>query len=250
MNDALNRSKCTRCPSTGEVTAFASDRNLADPPDEEIHRHLGELIAQTCQHPPGSLQRRQSFNRLILAILKSGCLWKENVPYYEEALQQTWVYLYRNLCEANTAEKYDPSRSRVTTWLNSYLRRRLQDLRLKQEEEQRKPRQFPKKILETGEVLDPIDTLEAPADIEQTLLMLEDIKTWIETDADGELRQRHIKGRSDLTCQLLMLRRLPPETTWEALEAELNCRFSTLANFYQRQCLPRLRKFAEDRGYL
>ena len=34
------------------------------------------------------------------------------------------------------------------------------------------------------------------------------------------------------------------------LEAEFNCSYSTLANFYKRQCRPRLRQFALTQGFL
>ncbi|HBB32715.1 MAG TPA: hypothetical protein DDZ80_22085 [Cyanobacteria bacterium UBA8803] len=204
---------------------------------------LCELVCQTCEHPSGSTKRGQGFNRLIRAILQSGKLWRENSLYYEDALQQTWLYLYRNLCEGES--RYQPDRSSLTTWLNGYLKRRLQDFQIRDWQEQNfiVPHPFPY----TENSTDPIANLPAPPDIPD---ILKETQIWVETDPDGELRSIHIKGRSDLTCQLLILRRLPPETAWATLAAELNCPVSTLANFYQRQCLPRLRKFAESQGYL
>ena len=50
-----------------------------------------ELVAQACQYLPGSLGRARFLDKLIREIVKSGQLWKENAPYYEEALQKTWT---------------------------------------------------------------------------------------------------------------------------------------------------------------
>ncbi|MDY7012324.1 MAG: sigma-70 family RNA polymerase sigma factor [Cyanobacteriota bacterium] len=201
---------------------------------------FNELIEKICQYPRGSTQRRKHMNRLMQNIIQSGKLWRENTSYYEDALQQTWLYLCRNLCEADTAEEpYNPQKSSVFTWLNSYLRWRLRDFR-NQEQQKSTPPADPR--------LDPLGNLPDPRD-RNIPPMLEEIRYWIESDPQGELRNTHIRGRQDLTCQVLMLRRLPPETGWRELEAEYGCSMSTLANFYQRQCLPRLRKRGESMGY-
>ncbi|NEQ69535.1 MAG: sigma-70 family RNA polymerase sigma factor [Symploca sp. SIO2D2] len=208
---------------------------------EEIETQLSQLVAQACQHPPGSLQRRQCLTRLIQAIIKSGKLWWENTPYYEDALQQTWLYLCRNLCEANTGRQYDPSRGSVTTWLDGYLKRRLQDFWI-EEQEQKKRYVSPK----GDDKINPIDNVPAF----QRIPILEETRYWVETDTDGELRRTHIKGRPELNCQMLILRRLPPKTGWQELATEFNCPYQTLANFYKRKCRPRLRNFGESQGYL
>ncbi|NET58264.1 MAG: sigma-70 family RNA polymerase sigma factor [Symploca sp. SIO2E6] len=202
---------------------------------------LSEFACQICQFPPGSLQRRQGLNRLIQAIIKSGKLWWENTPYYEDALQKTWLYLCRNLCQPKTGKQYDPARGTVTTWLDYYLKKRLKDFWI--EEQEKKNRcVFP----DGDNKYDPLDTVPSP----QRMPILEETRNWAETDSDGELRRTHIKGRPDLNCQVLILRRLPPQTAWKELAAEFNCPDSTLANFYIRQCRPRLRKFGESQGYL
>jgi hypothetical protein len=64
------------------------------------------------------------------------------------------------------------------------------------------------------------------------------------------LCRTHIAGRPEVNAQVLILRRLPPEASWKELSAEFNLPISTLSSFYQRQCIPRLRKFGESEGYL
>ncbi len=129
--------------------------------------------------------------------------------------------------------------------LNGYLKWRSRDLRAEIAEQ--KATRVSGEIRGTDEITDPVEMLEAPPDVPP---ILEEVRMWAETDADGELRRTHIKGHSEVTAQLLILRRLPPETSWKKLSAEFGIGVSTLNTFYERQCRPRLRKFGESQGYL
>ncbi|WP_104545587.1 hypothetical protein [Chroococcidiopsis sp. TS-821] len=211
----------------------------------QLEAKIRELVTTTCKYKPNSVERQQGLTKIVRMIVKSGKLWKDNSLYYEDALQKTWLYFCRNLCEANTGEKYDPNRSSVITWLNAYLRRRLQDFR--EEEYETRSRTASGKTVKEGEVTDLIAALPAPPDIPPILEMT---ITWAKADTDGELRRIHIQGYPHVNCQVLILRRLPPETSWENLSEEYGISVSTLTSFYRRQCLPRLRKFGEMQGYL
>ena len=200
---------------------------------------LKELVAQSCQYPAHSWERKKYLNRLIQAIFNSGKLWRENTPYYQDALQQTWLYLVRNLCEGTTCEAYDPARSSITTWLNKYLRYRLLDFSTQKQKDRR--------LSERLTANNPKPFTEIPQEVPN---ILEETKTWVENDPKGELAQTHMKKRPDITCQRVILRRLPPETGWEELAKEFNCSLSTLYSFYKRKCRPRLRQFAQSQGYI
>jgi len=214
----------------------------------ELESQLRLLVTEACKHPPGSPHRQKNLTRIIR--LTSSKLWRENVPYYQDALQQTWVYFCQNICERSTGERYDPNRSTVITWLNYYLRRRLQDFYIdtqKQQSRTASTRVITSRSGEPEDQLDPIDNLPAtPA----APPILDDVRTWVEADADGELRRVHVDGHPHVNCQTLILRRLPPETGWKELAAEFGLAVSTLSSFYQRQCLPRLRKFGASQGYI
>lgn len=214
----------------------------------ELDVQLRQLVKEACSHPPGSPARQRNLTKVIR--LASGKLWRDTAAYYQDALQQTWVYFCQNVCEAGTGDRYDPERSSVSTWLNSYLRRRLQDFFIDgQKQQATRATGLPRgsRSGETGEVPDPIDNLAAEPDMPP---ILHDVQTWVERDPTGELGRIHIEGYAHVTCQQLILRRLPPETGWKALSQELGPSVSTLSSFYQRQCLPRLRKFGESEGYL
>jgi hypothetical protein len=216
----------------------------------ELSEPLNQLIAKACSCPPGSLQRQKYLAQIIRLIMKSGRLWKENTPYYDDALQQTWLYFCRNICEGVTGQAYDPTYGSVITWLNAYLKRRLQDFYLNEYRQQAVtvPLEVHRAASDdNNKTLEELDNLAATP---QALPILENLEMWAKADADGELRGTHIKGRPDVNCQVLILKRLPPEVSWKELSEELGLSVPTLSSFYQRQCLPRLRKFVESEGYL
>jgi hypothetical protein len=160
------------------------------------------------------------------------------------------VYFCQNICEGNTGEPYDPSRSSVITWLNFYLKRRLQDFYIDEQKRQAlivSNQTGGQGSSDTNHTIDPIENLVAEPDVP---LLLEEVRKWVKTDPDGELSRIHITNHPEVTAKVLILRRLPPEHSWRSIAAEFNVSIPTLSSFYQRQCLPRLRNFGESEGYL
>ena len=209
---------------------------------DEIEQRLRQLVIDTCRHKSGSVERQQGLTQIVRSIVTSGKLWRQQVPYYEDALQQTWLYFCRNLCEATTSDKsYDPHQGSITTWLNAYLKRRLQDGQIQNRVA------LAQTVAVVDDLINTVETLEAPPDVPP---ILETTKNWIENDPEGDLSRLHIQGHPQVTCQVLLLQRLPPEQSWEALAAQFGISVSTLRSFYRRQCLPRLRKFGESQGYI
>jgi len=209
-----------------------------------LDEQLRQLTTETCKHSPTSVERRKGFTQIIRLIQKSGKLWHESTLDYEDAWQHTMTFLYLNLCEATTAAQYDPTRASIITWLNVYLKGRLKDCYRKQQQQQKRYISIDIPLYEN---INLIDTLKAPPDIPP---MLEEVRHWAQTDPTGELGSTHVRGRPDITCQLLILSRLPPETNWEQLAHELGVAVSTLSSFYERNCRGLLRNFARSQGYL
>ncbi|MDX2211943.1 MAG: hypothetical protein SFY66_01520 [Oculatellaceae cyanobacterium bins.114] len=214
---------------------------------ENLEEQIRQWVIEACKHPSGSPTRQRYLTKVIRYTTHK--LWRESSPYYQDALQQTWVYFCQNVCERGTGERYDPDRSSVTTWLNSYLKRRLQDFFIDTQKQQARKATGLAQLSRSGnhDLLDPLDTVAAEPDVPP---ILDEVRTWVETDATEELRRVCIEGHPAVNCQLLILRRLPPETSWKDLASEFGLSVSTLSSFYQRQCLPRLRKFGESEGYL
>ena len=209
-----------------------------------------ELIAEACGHLPGSLQRRRCLDRLIRDIIKSGKLWKENTPYYPDALQQTWIYFANNLCEATTAKRpYDPETSRLTTWLNAYLRNRLLDFRLEEQREiaERSRRRIVSlQGVQDEETLNSIDKIEAVTD---SFFYLQEILEWIEIDPNNELKSRHVRGKPQINCQVLLQRQCSSPQSLQELAKEFGCAASTLYDLLNNDCRHLLQQFCEDQGY-
>lgn len=206
-------------------------------------QHLVQLIRQTCQHPHGSLERQEGLTEIVQRIQRK--LWKDNSPHYWDALQRTWLYFCRNLCEATTGAQFDPDRASIVTWLNGYLKLEIKKAGIKAHEWDRR---FVQPFVgEDGEEVHPIDNV---ADEPSTPGMLETTREWAETDLTGELSRVHLTKNPKVTCQMIILRRLPPETPWKELSGEFNEPIATLSTFYRRHCLPRLIQFGKEQGYL
>lgn len=212
-----------------------------------LRNYLKQLVTAACRHPTGSRERQKYLTQIIRIVEKH--LWRENTPYYQDALQQTWLFFCRNICDSGSAAQYDPERSTVITWLDTYLRRRLQDCYINEREHNHSQMSGYQRQGRSGEMQEvhPLDCVEASPDIPP---ILETVRAWATNDRKGQLRQLHIKGYPQVTCQLLILRRLPPECSWKELSEEFGISIPTLSSFYQRQCLPRLRNFGETEGYL
>lgn len=210
--------------------------------------NLRQLVSQACGHSPGTPQRQRLLTQIIR--ITTPRLWRDSSPHYQDALQQTWLYFCRNLCEGITGQVYDPDYGTVVTWLNAYLKRRLQDFYINQQKEQARrvsPVTQQSRSGEESELLNPIDNVAATP---STPPMLDIVRMWAEADENGDLRATCIQGHPNVNCQTLILKRLPPEAGWKDLAKEFGLSISTLSSFYQRQCIPRLRDFAEDEGFL
>jgi hypothetical protein len=142
-----------------------------------------------------------------------------------------------------TGDRYDPNRASVTTWLNAYLKRRLQDLR--QQAIQQKEMTIQSPLSDSH----PLDFIENLPDTCDSSPLLEDVRLWIQQEGQ-KLRRIHLRDRPDVNCQVLLLRRLPPETPWKELSQEFGVAIPTLSSFYQRECLPRLLEFGKRQGYI
>jgi hypothetical protein len=208
-----------------------------------LEQQLKQLVTETCQHPQGSIARQRALTSLIRLINRSQKLWKDSSPYYEDALQLTWLYFCRNLCEVTTAKSaYDSDRSNVITWINTYLKYRLQDMYIENHQQQIKSGLIEREDINDAGIDQVIDRIAAPV---QSSNLLAQVREWVELDKTKVLRRTYIRDRADVNAQVLILKRLPPETNWQNLALEFSLPISTLSSFYQRKCIPLLKEFYE-----
>lgn len=217
-----------------------------------LDQHLNALIVEARQHPRNSFKRQRILNQVVAEIQKSGRLYKDSARDYPEALSKTWVYFMGNVCEATTADSaYDPDRIRdgsVITWLNVYLKFRLKDEKAKRRQDERR-QEWVKLNPNSGEIIDPVDTLPSLIDNEiEEPDLIASISAWIEADTDAVLC--YPKDRPQASCKTLIAKRLlPPETTWKVLALELDTSIPTLQQHFQRRCLKLLQAFCRAQGF-
>ena len=210
---------------------------------EKLPQSLSQLVKEACKYPPGSKERQKNLTKIIRLV--NSQLWQENTPYYEDALQETWIYFCRNICEGKPGKIYDSDKASVVTWLNNYLKWRLKDgyIRTKKQKQ---------KIVSVqsdryNHTIDPINNLPAKADIPP---LLGEIEKWVLADPQNKLRRIYLENHPHITSQILILKRLPPETSWKKLAEEYGVAAGTLSSFYQRKCKPLLREFSKSQGYI
>jgi len=211
----------------------------------DLDKTLRTLIAQACNHPPKSWERRQRLSEVHRLVMKSGKLWREYTPYYNDALQEMWEFCCHN------PEQYDPSLKNVITWLDDYLKKRLRNFRDARYRQQR--REIITVQTESEDTTDPIANLPARPDIHSVLEIWEKTLDWVQTDPDNVLCSTCFRGYCQVNCQALILRRFPSETPWSTIAAEFNLtppEAKDLPKIYNRKCLPLLRKFAVSQGYV
>lgn len=215
--------------------------------EDELERQLRQLAKETCSYAEGSSERKQRLEQMIRQLMQSRKLWRGNVSEtdYQDILQKTWIYFCGNLCEATTAgAAYNPQRGSVITWINAYIKMRVLDYQL--ETERQKRQQASSQLFEDGNTIDPIDTIPSP---QEPPPILQEMLAWVERDSKL-LRRIHLRDRPEINCKTLILRRLPPETSWRELALEFGVKEDTLQAFYRRECLPRLREAGKQLGYL
>ena len=196
--------------------------------EESLEDQLNNLVAETCQHPQGSVERQRGLNRLGRVIEQSGKIWRDSSPDYEDALQKTWLYFCRNL------STYDPSKASLITWFNNHLKWRLLDQRL---EEQKKRKTSGGLVNGDGKEIE-IPSPEPEPDLWTFVC------TWIKNDPDGKFKAMHIRDRLDVNAQVVCLGRLHGKL-WRDLATELRSSIPTLSSFCQGRCIDLLKEIPE-----
>ncbi|MBE9183867.1 hypothetical protein IQ270_03785 [Microcoleus sp. LEGE 07076] len=223
MNDEYN-------PSQGED--HPSDRQL-------LYQELDILVTQICQEISNPWKQRRLLNQLIVKMENSGLIWKEDVPYYEDAVAEQWGFFCSNLWESRTGTQYDRTRSNPITWFNNRLRWRLLTLAQNLAEENGRRCQNEKRLEQLP--------VEDETHIIECVQFFEIVQSWIETNPDGILNE-HIRGRKDLTCQVILSSMLSGKKITQ-MAAEYGCAYQTIYGFWKNKCRPRLlEKFGKNYG--
>jgi hypothetical protein len=224
-----------------------------------LDQRLNAMIEEARRLPPKSFARKRILHCVVAEIQKSGRLLKRDQyeQHYEDAVQRMWVYFMDNVCEANTANNgaYDPERApngSVISWLNVYLYKRLK-YQYGEVSQKKEPNRYAQSTFdeESGRTIDPVDNLVSPIEnkIEGTNV-IEAIREWASLDAERILCQCMSKTNPFISCQKLILRRLPPEELeWKDLAQEFNAPLPSISNYFRRHCIRLLQEFCRKQGF-
>jgi DNA-directed RNA polymerase specialized sigma24 family protein len=197
---------------------------------DDLDQHLKQLALAAQKHPIGP-QRQILVNRLLRAIQKSGRLSR---PYrtefvhlydqiYEEAKQRLQTHIYRKI------EDYRPEYE-VMQWVNFLFRRRFFYEARQEVIPHYKPGsgRAPWLNIEDLNTVPPDPVTQGPQSTPEV-----DIRTYFETDPDRCLGDLHVKGRPEITLQVLGLRVLEGYR-WHEIAADFDVSPSTIYRFYRR----------------
>ena len=216
-------------------------------PIQDLNQQLQMLVSRACAHPKGSHERQAAFAEIVRLVMGSGKLWRESTVYYPDALQEMWAYCFQDIDDPEKG--YDPNLCSVITWLDDRLKKNLRRYRALKRRQQKRYL-FPFQA-DSGQVVDPIETVIAPADSHTALKIWGHLIAWVRADPEHRLRDRVCMRYPQINAQVLLLRRLPPnEQSWDDIAAEFSADKKYIAQWYSRYCNAFLREWGRIQGYL
>ena len=186
---------------------------------------LKKMALEAQQHPSGSEFRSYALRELVEAIRCSGRLChpqRGRIPasmyssLYADAVNRTLVYVCQKI------DNYDPDRGKnkkFMNWVNFRLEKIAIELRI--------------------EANDPhirkLDSLEKIEDFsyEKQESPLEKVMKFVEEDANGIFRSKHIRDRPDANFREIFLCRARGES-WDEISNKLKIPIPTASSFFQR----------------
>ena len=227
--------------------------------DEELQ----ELIARICENPISEQERKRTLNRLLSLMQRLPGLLRSSHLYYLEALDKTWEWVSRSICDFEPQPNLSIQKS-LLKWINGYLKWRIRDLYLQTCNEY----SLDSPIDNSGEdgstlldrlsetnydfpVLSGIDGYIEQLRNQEVQRVILELENYILEDPEGRLRQCHPRNRPECNCQFLSQRRLfqnPPER-FTAISKELGIPDTTIKSHWERRCKPLLKTILNDLGY-
>ncbi|MBD2430031.1 MULTISPECIES: hypothetical protein [Fischerella] len=189
---------------------------------------LKNLALEAQRHPPHTELRQYALGELIEAIRLSGRLChphKENFSspqfyqlLYDEAVNITLTYVCQKI------DIYDPERGdkKFMNWVNF----RLDKVLIQSSQE------FRKDNIYSLPCLSDLETFVQP---EETPLMYENLRDFLEKDYEHIFKNTHIRNRPDANFATIALARLSGKN-WQDISRELGISIPTLSSFFQRSC--------------
>jgi hypothetical protein len=233
----------------------------------ETEIRLRELIANICESPAPltESERRRLVNRLLITVQKLPGLLKSSHLDFLEALDKTYWWLSRKICQfylpLDNSLSYEEG---LTRWINGYLYRRIQDLyrqtpispysldqSINQGEEDNLT--WLDQLPATPELptLNSLETYIERLQREKTQDVFLKFEFYVEQDFDKRLQNCHPRHFPNCNCQILCQRILlqNPSEKISDISREFGINSQTLFSHWKKKCKPLLQEILLELGY-
>ncbi|XZO00980.1 MAG: hypothetical protein ACM65L_21100 [Microcoleus sp.] len=212
--------------------------------EDEIDLQLRQLALEAQQHPARSQERQIALTKLIDQIYRHNRLTRppindDNLRHlYEDIYSEARLKIVEHICQ--NIDIYD-SQKPVMAWVNHFFNFRFRDVCDRYRRIETRIQLFSiddiekinLKKEERGIYQQNYPRLEIMEDTER-------LRELIEEDPDHLFRNKTIRGRPDITWQVIALARLDDEK-WETISQRFDKNISTLQNFFDKN----LRNFSD-----
>jgi len=229
---------------------------------------LRQLIDRICSNLDlNSSDRRQTVKGLLIELERLPGLLKSSHPYYLEALDKTWEWVSKSICNFKQRPNLSLQESLVK-WINGYLSWRIKDLYLRQNYQYRdeisldtptnpsseNPSTLLEQLSDTDLDSPTLTGLDAYLEANRTRKIQEifaKFEDYVEQDPEEILRNCHPRHCPQCHCQLLCQKLLfqEPPVRISQLARDLGVNHQTIRYHWQAKCLPLLQQILENFGY-
>ncbi|NEP10772.1 MAG: hypothetical protein F6K14_11260 [Symploca sp. SIO2C1] len=229
---------------------------------------LRQLIDRICGNLDlNSSDRRLAVNLLLIKLQRLPGLLTNSHPYYLEALDKTWEWVSKSICNFKQRPHLSLQESLVK-WINSYLYWRIRDLSLRQncQDSEVKSLDSPsdpsgentstllEQVWETNLVPPKVTGLDAYLEANRRRRIqeiFEKFEDYVAQDPEGILRNCHPRNCPQCHCQLLCQKLLfqAPRAKISQLGRDLGVNHQTIRYHWPTKCLPLLQGILESLGY-
>ena len=233
----------------------------------ETEIRLRELIAKICENSTSltESERKRLIHRLLIRVEKLPGLRKSSHLDFLEALDKTYWWLSRNICQFDSSLHKSLSYEKgLTRWINSYLFGRIKDLYRQIPFSQYSLDQLINQgneddltwldQLPTNPKLPTLDGLEIYIERlqkEKTQDVFLKFEFYVERDFDQRLQNCHPRHFPSCNCQMLcqriLLKNSPDKVS--DISREFGINYQTLKSHWERKCKPLLQEILVELGY-
>jgi hypothetical protein len=257
------------------VRAIDSDRQNVSIPEIKMTRveqlqsacngspednRLMQLILAVWETERGSFARKRAIDRLLLYAQHSPQMLKSSSRYYQEALNQTWIWLTKHIDDfdptiiSKKGDRPDYSLNDCFfRWVRTTLKWRLRDLIVQGETSEELSLDCNVENDEGNDFTPELASTEPDSIVEILNQRLANdftvkLEGYLENDPEGRLADCFMPSHRQCNCHVLVLRlvlAVPPQTKTEVAQV-LGVNYHTMNSHWTRRCQKLIREICQE----